>query len=208
MTLLILPPSIIFPWAITFIAALGGLLSSVVQKRNLKIPKIYLAYCATASIIQLWALNFSRSYGTVFWYSEFLHNLLLCALALEVIWKLLPSHFVKFWAIGFLTIFGVGLVNSFPNRAPVFLLDASFSASCTAAGLLLLLVFLEPEWTREYALVTIGVVAILAGDVISSFEMKSPMSGAFIFTIQIAPAPGLILLGVAAPFRAAASRAS
>jgi hypothetical protein len=91
----------------------------------------------------------------------------------------------------------VGVVNSIPTTAPETLLNLSTSASFTAAGLLLLLMFFEVNWTKEHAWITAGVLSVLASDFITSWRSTAPLSVISVSVIQLAPIPGLILLSLA-----------
>lgn len=189
---------ILVPWVLTIVTAAGGFLISLRQERLMKLSRVYLAYFATAGSVQLicWVIK-PGHYGIVFWILELSHDILLCLLALEITSHLLPPRFVKFWAIAFLLIMIIGYVNSLPTTAPKVLLNLGVSSLFTGAWLLMLLVFFDVPWTREYGLVTAGVLAVIANDVLSSPYIRAGMNDWFVALIQLSPLPGLVLLTLA-----------
>jgi hypothetical protein len=164
--------------------------------------RIYLAFVVAAALfgLVLVVVNVSApTYRWAFWLAEITHNLMLCALALQIIADVLPRRFVAPWAVFFFSGLLLSIARQWPATSTPALLNLSISAMCTAGLLLLALVFVgEIVWPRGYALAAIGLAAVLAGNLLPAVQWitgaVSPMA------LQLGDVPGLVIL--AWPIRA------
>jgi hypothetical protein len=190
---------ILGPWLLMIAVASGGFSLSLRQKRTLKLTCVYLAYCATVGSIQLafWFL-WPALYSKAYWTFELVHNVLLCFLSAEIIWRLLPRRYVVGWASIASFIPAATLLVRLPlNPAAAALLNFSTSASFTGGILLMSLFFIPVNWTKEYRIATAGVFSVLLADLLSSFGISGYSGANQISAVQLAPLLGLILLSLA-----------
>lgn len=186
------------PLLLHILIALAGTIAAI-RSRTTR-PKLlpgYLAFVVVAGSAGGFALQFSEHYHGVFWVLELAQNLMLMALALEIISDLLPRRLVTPWAVFFGSSLILAIVRQWPDSSNAQMLNVSISAMATAGLLLLALAFVnEIRWPRGYALATIGLAAVLAGNLLPEIQWitgtKWPLA------LQLGDVPGLIVLAVAA----------
>lgn len=185
------------PLALHILIALAGTIAAIrARSSRPKLLPAYLAFVAVAGISGGIVLQFAPTwYRGFFWLLEIAHNLMLCAVALEIIADVLPRRFVAPWAIFFGSSFILAIVREWPEASTRALLNLSISATATAGLLLLSLAFVPAiKWPRGYALATIGLAAVLAGNMLPEIQWitgtVSPLA------LQLGDVPGLILLAI------------
>jgi len=187
-------------WILTILVAAAGFFVSLRQSRRLKLPKVYLGFFALAGLIQLvcsFVLKIDH-YRAVYWAFQLAHNVLLCLISLEILLHLVQMRYIKYLAIAFLALLIIGLITEIPSSGLDILLNLSISASFSGVLLLTLLTFVNVHWTREYRLVTAGVMALLVGDLLPflAWLLRGRAKGLSI-AVQLGPVTGLILLTLA-----------
>ncbi|MBZ5494454.1 MAG: hypothetical protein LAO76_26315 [Acidobacteriia bacterium] len=179
------------------IASAGTVAAIRARSTRPKLLPAYLAFVALAGIAGGFVLHFTPSaYRAFFWLLEIAHNLMLCAVALEIIADVLPRRFVAPWAIFFCSSFILAILRQWPETSTRALLNLSISATATAGLLLLALAFVsEITWPKGYALATVGLAAVLAGNLLPEIQWitgtVSPLA------LQLGDVPGLIVLAIA-----------
>jgi hypothetical protein len=176
-----------------------GFVYSFSQERTLRMTRVFLAFCAVVGSVQLafWFLWFGIQYNAAYWTFEFAHNVLLCFLAAEIIKALLPRRFTIIWSGIAIALPLITLIVRLPLRLPAALVVLSTSASFTGGMLLMSLFFISVNWTKEHRMATAGVVAVLVGDLLSSFGSTGHSGPGQTSAVQLAPLLGLVLLSFA-----------
>jgi hypothetical protein len=181
--------------------ALAGTIAAIrvrSQRPRLLLP--YMAFVALAGIVGGIAFHFSAHYHFAFWLADMGHNLILCALALEIISDILPRRLAAPWAVFFGSSLILAIVRQWPDTSNAQMLNVSISATATAGLLLLSLAFVsEITWPKSYALAAIGLAAVLAGNLIPAMEWISGSLSPL--ALQLGDLPGLAILALAAKKR-------
>lgn len=200
---------VIAPWFLAAGIASVGFLLSLPQKGTLRMPRVFLAFSAAGSFT-LFAvcLLWPSSYRTAYWAFDFASNLLLCCLSVELNWALLPRPFVQRWIRLAMILSGMMLVLRLPQVLVEPLVIISRAASVSGAILLLSLFLVSANWTAEHRIATAGVFAVLAGELLSFIESCCHTGPGQIWTAQVSPLLGLMLLSLAACSKNTAPSAS
>jgi hypothetical protein len=155
---------------LTIILAGVGFITSLHQRRELKIPRIYLGYFALAGLIQLICfIRWPGNYQSIFWTAELLHNALVFSMSLEIGVVLLPRSYFKLFAAFALAILLLKLFTRLPSTSTTLLLEMSASTSLMCGLLLSLLFFTRVQWTREHTMVTAGVMILILTSLSQAF---------------------------------------
>jgi hypothetical protein len=203
---------VLAPWFLVIGVASVGLLLCFSQKRTLRMPRAFLAFAAAGSVT-LFAvcLLCPTSYGILYWAYDFAGNALLCLLAAEIIWALLPRHLVLLW-IGMAVVLVVLSVMIYVIRLPQTLgtplVIISRGAAFIGGILLFPLLLASPNWTIEHRMATAGVFAVLAGELLSFLGGFFHTRLSQTLAMQLATLLGLILLSMAVCSKQTAPSAS
>lgn len=186
------------PWILSIV--LSGFGAIVCRRRlpSLRLLAPYLAFVSVAGMVELacW-LKPVAHLNTLFWAVEITHNTLLIFVALELVSQVLPSRFVVPWSTGFISFLVVEIARHWPETSTAALLNLSVSITCTAALLLLALAFVDIEWPEGYSCVTMGLAAVILGEMLPSMAWSQGHLAAWAF--QWLPLPGLAILAYVEP---------
>jgi hypothetical protein len=153
----------------------------------------YLAFVAVAGCAGIIAFQFSAHYRFAFWLADMANNLMLMALALEIISDVLPRSLATPWAVFFGSSLVLAIVRQWPATSTLALLNLSISTMATSGLLLLALAFVpEITWPKGYAMAAIGLAAVLAGDLLPSIGWITGAASPLM--LQFGDLPGLLIL--------------
>ncbi len=170
--------------------------------RRLKTLRIYLTFAAVATAAGSLAMltGSPQSYRSAFWTIEILHDLILCAVALEVITVMLPQRVVMCLSLFLSIVLVLTIRRDLSGNGTGGLINIAMTADFTAGLLLAPLVFFDSlTWEREKALAAIGVCITLAADVIPATVHAITGTSADLSAITEAGSIiGMVLLAAAA----------
>lgn len=198
-------------WTLSVLAPLFAylMLASLALFRNLRRPRklitlnIYLAFVVCVNVLGV-AVHYmaarEKPYHDFFWAADILHNLVLCGLALELVYSILPKRLVVWWSGGLLLILGLVIGYSFPIARTEGFLEITLAAALVAGCILAVLAIVPGlTWTRHCGYVAAGTVCILLGSVLPAWGWLSGAAGPLLtVAIQLGPMVGLALFLMAA----------
>ena len=191
---------VLAPWFLVMGVASLCLLLSFFQKRTLIMPRVLLAFCASGSVTLFTVCLLSpNSYGTVYWAYDFAGNALLCLSSAEIIWALLPRHLVLLWigmAAALVVLSVMIYIIRLPQSLGAPLVIISRGAAFISGILLFSLLLVSPKSKIEHRIATAGVLALIAGELLSFLGGFFRTRLSQISAVQLATLLGLILLSV------------
>lgn len=140
--------------------AVIGLFFCFLRDRQIKAPRLYVAFVAASGAAQLmcWTL-WPAQYSSMVWINDSIENMLLCLISVEIFCALFPDRYIKAYWIMFIVIFGGAFIVQSES------LNLSSTASFSGIGALLLFMLTKSiTWTKESMIVTGGLIITLLGN--------------------------------------------
>jgi hypothetical protein len=189
--------SVAFCLLIILVSAVACIVS-LRHTRRLKMPTIYLGYCAVAGFIQfILRLSSSPQASYSFWPFELLNTIAIFIVALELFYtlfsKLAPLLLIVISVmVGFLTVGLSKPINSKSN------LEVNLETLIMVGLVLTVFAFPHKDWTRETKSIFWGTISLVVLSLISSLLWLQNLLGVTgVFFSQLSPLPGLLCFAFA-----------
>jgi hypothetical protein len=190
-----MPLNLLAPWLLTIAVTAAGF--AFTHWQTLKLPRWYLLYVTVSGSFQLAVYTLAPAYQfKVFWFCDIAHNVILCAVCLELLTVLLPEKLVIGWSVFGLGLFVVGAIRVGKPETTDAMLNLTVAALFTAGLLLAALLFVpDAPWSKETARATAGAVAVMVGCLLPNLAwMKGAQGPGQTLALQLGPLLGLAVL--------------
>jgi hypothetical protein len=172
------------------------------QQIRVKMAVFYLGYVAVVPALSLlpWLLAAPNVYRWLYWTTDLLHDFILCVVGIQLISHLIPKRFAFLWSYGFLLLLLFAYYKTLrplPARIDDALLNLTVAGDYTVLVILVCMVFFPGiKWTKEYALITAGIVLISIGDAFPTVQWLRGLQEPWLsWILQVGPLPGLLVMG-------------